>query len=92
MHLEETDKSAVEMFDRLVSQMAAGAGTTDELKATDQIGWWIAPWCDTCAKDLPHERFVAIGEPQTSAEKYNPEDMSRSFVRNCGSKYYVAVL
>lgn len=39
MHLEETDKSAVEMFDRLVSQLAAGEGITDELKARDQVAW-----------------------------------------------------
>ena len=28
------------------------------------VGWWIAPWCDTCAKGLPHERFVPISELQ----------------------------
>lgn len=39
MHLEETDKSAVEMFDRLVSQLVAGEGITDELKAKDQLAW-----------------------------------------------------
>ena len=39
MHLEETDKSAKELFDRLVSQLAAGEGITDELKETDQMAW-----------------------------------------------------
>lgn len=39
VHLEETDKSALEMFDRLVSQMAAAEGITDELKAKDQLAW-----------------------------------------------------
>lgn len=39
MHLEETDKSATEMFDRLVSQLAATEGITDELKARDQMAW-----------------------------------------------------
>ena len=39
IHLKETDKSASEMFDRLVSQMAAAEGITDELKAKDQLAW-----------------------------------------------------
>ena len=39
MHLEETDKSATEMFDRLVSQLAATEGITDEMKARDQMAW-----------------------------------------------------
>ena len=39
MHLEETDKSAKELFDRLVSQAAAAEGITDELKAKDQLAW-----------------------------------------------------
>ena len=39
MHLGETDRSAAELFDRLVSQMAAAEGITDELKAADQMAW-----------------------------------------------------
>lgn len=39
MHLVETDKSATKMFDRLVSQLAASEGITDELKAKDQMAW-----------------------------------------------------
>ena len=39
MHLEETDKSATELFGRLVSQLAATEGITDELKARDQMAW-----------------------------------------------------
>ena len=39
VHLGETDKSASEMFDRLVSQMAAAEGITDKLKAKDQLAW-----------------------------------------------------
>ena len=39
VHLEETDKSASEMFDRLVSQMAAAEGITDAMKAKDQPAW-----------------------------------------------------
>ena len=39
VHLEETDKSAAEMFDQLISQMAVTEGITDELKAKDQMAW-----------------------------------------------------
>ena len=39
MHLEEMDKSAQELFERLVSQMAAAEGITDELKTKDQLAW-----------------------------------------------------
>ncbi len=38
-HLEEVDKSATEMFDRLVKQMAAQQGITEELKIQDQMAW-----------------------------------------------------
>ncbi len=38
-HLEEVDKSATEMFDRLVKQMAAQQGITEELKVQDQMAW-----------------------------------------------------
>ncbi len=38
-HLEEMDRSASEMFDRLVKQMAAQQGITEELKAQDQLAW-----------------------------------------------------
>ncbi len=38
-HLEEVDKSAKEMFDRLVKQMASQQGITEELKAQDQLAW-----------------------------------------------------
>lgn len=39
IHLEETDKSAKDLFDRLVLLLAAGEGITDELKARDQLAW-----------------------------------------------------
>lgn len=39
IHLEEVDQVAAEMFDRLVSQMAAAEEVTDELKAKDQLVW-----------------------------------------------------
>ncbi len=38
-HLEEVDKTAKEMFDRLVKQMAQQQGITEALKAQDQIAW-----------------------------------------------------
>ncbi len=38
-HLEEVDKSAAEMFDCLVQQMAQQQGITEALKAQDQMAW-----------------------------------------------------
>ncbi len=38
-HLEKIDKSAAEIFDRLVKQMAAKQGITEALKAQDQMAW-----------------------------------------------------
>lgn len=38
-HLEETDRSANEMFDFLVKQYAAREGVTEQLKAEDQMKW-----------------------------------------------------
>ncbi len=38
-HLEEVDKSASEMFDRLTKQMAQKQGITEVLKAQDQLTW-----------------------------------------------------
>ncbi len=38
-HLEEVDKTAEEMFDRLVKQMAAQQGITEKLKAQNQMAW-----------------------------------------------------
>ncbi len=38
-HLEEVDKTATEMFDRLVNQMASQQGITEALKAQDQLAW-----------------------------------------------------
>ena len=38
-HLEEVDRSANEMFTRLVAQMAAQEGVMEQLKAADQIDW-----------------------------------------------------
>ena len=38
-HLAEIDQQAQEMYDQLISQMAARAGITEQLKATDQITW-----------------------------------------------------
>jgi hypothetical protein len=38
-HLEEVDRSATEMFDRLIEQMKGREGITEELKATNQSEW-----------------------------------------------------
>ncbi len=41
-HLEEVDKTATEMFDRLVNQMASQQGITEAHKAQDQLAWVAA--------------------------------------------------
>ena len=38
-HLEEVDKSAEEMFERLTVQMKTQEGVTEELKASNQLEW-----------------------------------------------------
>ena len=38
-HLEEVDRSATEMYDRLTSQLAEQEDITEHLKATNQIEW-----------------------------------------------------
>ena len=38
-HLEEVDRSASKMFDRLVAQIAAQEGVTEPLKTTNQLEW-----------------------------------------------------
>lgn len=38
-YLAEVDNRATEMLDRLVKQMAAQQGVTEQLKAQDQIAW-----------------------------------------------------
>ena len=38
-HLEEVDRQANEMFDRLIKEYAARDGVTEELKAKDQLAW-----------------------------------------------------
>ena len=38
-HLEEVDRSAIEMFNRLISQMVAQEGISEGLKAADQMEW-----------------------------------------------------
>ena len=39
VRLEEVDHAAVELHDRLVTQMAAQEGITEALKANDQLAW-----------------------------------------------------
>ena len=38
-HLEEVDRTATEMYDRLTSQLAEHEGITEQLKATNQTEW-----------------------------------------------------
>ena len=38
-HLEETERCAEEMLDRLMAQMAAQGGVTEQLKAENQMEW-----------------------------------------------------
>lgn len=38
-HLVEVDLQAQDMYDQLMHQMAARAGITEQLKATDQMAW-----------------------------------------------------
>ena len=38
-HLEEVDRTANEMYDRLTSQLAAQEGITEQLKAANQTEW-----------------------------------------------------
>ena len=39
VHLEEADRTAHEMYDRLTSQLAEQDGITEQLKATNQMAW-----------------------------------------------------
>ena len=38
-HLEEVDRTAAEMFDRLTSQLAEQEGIAEQLKTTNQMEW-----------------------------------------------------
>ena len=38
-HLEENDRQANEMMERLTAQMAQAEGVTEQLKAQDQMAW-----------------------------------------------------
>lgn len=38
-YLEEIDKTAIEMVDRLVKELATNQGITEELKSKDQFAW-----------------------------------------------------
>ena len=38
-HLEEVDRTANEMYDRLTSQLAKQEGITEQLKTTNQMEW-----------------------------------------------------
>ena len=38
-HLEEADRTATEMAERIIAEMAAQEGITEQLKASDQMAW-----------------------------------------------------
>lgn len=38
-HLQEIDRSAIQMFDQLVDHLKTRNGVTEQLKATDQMKW-----------------------------------------------------
>lgn len=38
-HLEEIDRQAEELFSKTVASLASAEGTTERLKATDQMAW-----------------------------------------------------
>ena len=38
-HLEEVDRQATELYDRLIHQFSNAEGITEELKATNQMEW-----------------------------------------------------
>ena len=38
-HLEEVDRQATELYDRLIHQFATAEGITEDLKATNQMEW-----------------------------------------------------
>ena len=38
-HLEDVDRQATELYDRLIHQFATAEGITEELKATNQMEW-----------------------------------------------------
>ena len=52
-HLEEADRAAEEMMDRLMTQMAEREGITEALKAEDQMAWVQAMnRIQTCATEI----------------------------------------
>ena len=55
-HLEDVDKSATEMFDRLVAQLKRRDCITEELKAADQMEWVLR------MNVIRHEAAAAVME------------------------------
>ena len=53
-HLEEVDRSATEMFDRIVEQLKRRDNVTEELKATDPLEWM------QCTKIIHHEAAIIV--------------------------------
>lgn len=52
-HLEEIDRQANKMMERLTAQMAAAEGVTEQFKAADQMAW-------VCTMNNIHNRAEEI--------------------------------
>lgn len=60
-HLEEIDRTAMEMLDRLVAQMAEAEGVTEDIKATDQLAWvWAMNNIQTRAEEIVLHDLVYV--------------------------------
>lgn len=53
-HLEEVDRSATEMFDRLTEQLKHRDSITEELKSADQLEWTLR------MKVIHHEASIIV--------------------------------
>ena len=52
-HLKEINKTAMEMLDRLVRQMAEAEDVTEDIKATDQMSWvWTMNSIEARAEEI----------------------------------------
>ncbi len=60
-HLADTDERAREMYSRLVEQMAASEGITEDLKARDQMAW-VGRMNDiaACAREIVYKEVIYV--------------------------------
>ena len=60
-HLADTDERAQALFSRLVEQMAAQDGVTEELKAKDQMRWTgLMNNIAACAREIVYHEVVYV--------------------------------